>query len=155
ETRSADVARSAAIDPVKSLEKAREVLLGDTRPRITDEDAHLVVGSGCRDLHGGAGSVLDGVVDEIGQDLLEGAPIGKDREPTLDLSAGKKDRVARSGQREKVDHVIDELPDFERHDAELELLRLDAAELQQIFHQLVEPFAVASDDLDEFVGGDR
>src|SRR5262249_3862560 len=81
ETGAAHVARAAAVDAVEALEEARQMLLGDARTRVPHQNTKLsVVRAHRRNLYAGAGRVLDGVVHQVGQDLLEGPAIGEDRE---------------------------------------------------------------------------
>src|SRR5579862_405979 len=86
ESRAAHVARAAAVDAIEALEQTRLMARLDARARVDDLDARArpvalaVVDDARPDGDGRArGAIFHGVVDEVGQHLLEGAAIGVDR----------------------------------------------------------------------------
>src|SRR4051812_11698928 len=76
EPRSTDVARPSPIDAVKALEEARQMAGRDAGTGVSDRDANLALSFGGRERDlGAARSILDGVVDEVRENLLERASI--------------------------------------------------------------------------------
>jgi hypothetical protein len=80
ETGSADVARGRCGDALELLEQLGDVLGRDPEPAIVDGDLDLLPGDPCGHAYGRlVGRVLDGVVDQVDEDLLELGPVHANR----------------------------------------------------------------------------
>src|SRR6476659_5233453 len=109
-----------------------------------------------RAQHHGAplGAVLHRIVDEIGEDLLEGAPV------TLDVEAARADETGRDpflvrALTEKAEEMRGERLEPEALGTELELSRLDPREIEQVFDELAQTSCIALNDSEEASGTDR
>ncbi len=68
------------VDAIEAFEQAREVLGGDAGAEILDEEFYGVGnGAGAEDDSSAGGAVLQGIVDQVGEDLVNGFAVGEDR----------------------------------------------------------------------------
>ena len=127
--------------------------LRDPRAGVLDRELHDAVAVRGAELHARpGGAVLDRVVDQVRQHLLERALIGLDR-----LHAGRDVRreldpfplgaLAKQAEDQvRDDREIDLLP------LQLELVRLEARQLEEILDQVLQALRVSDDDVGEPLG---
>ena len=78
ETGTSGFARAGFIDAIKAFEQAREMLRGDAGAEILDEKFDSVRNRARAKDDSSAGSaVLQGIVDQVGKDLMDGFAIGE------------------------------------------------------------------------------
>ena len=151
----AHLPRAPRVDAVESLEQASEVLLLDAAAVVLDAQAHAWNGAfarlGAQGHRGALGAVLHGVVDEVGEHLLERAAIGLHLEALRRLEL-ERDLPLLRALAKHAEEVGRERLEREALGSEPQLARLDAREVEEVLDEALQPCRVALDDAEEALG---
>src|SRR5271155_2837196 len=80
EARASGLAGAGFIDAIEAFEQARKMLGGDAGAEILDEEFDSVGNDArAKDDSSAGSSVLQGIVDQVGKDLMNGFTVGEDR----------------------------------------------------------------------------
>ena len=131
----------AIVALLELFEHPADRILRDTRTRVADAESEYCPRA-LRPLAGGTGEAhhvtaalreLDGVADEIHQDLAKAHLVADDaaRQSGIDPPADRKPLVPGSW-REQLDHALHGIGDLERGIAELDLARFDLREVEHL-----------------------
>src|ERR1039458_259308 len=157
EAGAAGLAGACFVDAVEALEDAIEVLGGDAGAEVLDGEFDFGGNIGLKqpraDANPAAGfAVLEGVLNEVAEDLVHGVGIGQDqrigRAGRFEFDPGVDDDSAQG-----LDGVLDQGAGPRGLQRELVVRALDAGQGQQILNKAVHAGGVLEDDAEELAGG--
>ncbi len=142
-------ARPGSLDAMKALEEPRQLVVGDAHPGVFDHDLGVVAGRVQRDADAALERELEGVRQQVRDDLLPHSPVDEDRTGKV-LDARDVEREPRAGHR-RAEHAR-ELAcghgQIGRDVVRLDPPGLDARKIEQRVHQLAEPQGASMRELD-------
>src|SRR5215217_4574688 len=133
------------VGAVEALEDVGQVLGRDALALVGDGDDHVTTTPAHPDPDVALDGVLNGVLDQVGEHPVEPAGVGGDQrlaltgvhlETDVDLAA-VGDRV------ERVDHLVEQAAEVDLDRLQVDHAGVEAADLQQVLEQVLEPLQLA------------
>ena len=136
------LAGHVGVDPEEAVEQLRALLERNAQPLVRHRQPHLVGLEGERHLDRRAfGRVLEGVVQEVGDHLLDAGGVGVDQRR---LGGQRQDQLPpRRPGAEVVGHGGDQAAQVERHRVQLQPPPLEARGVEQVVHHVGESARLA------------
>src|SRR5690606_1996842 len=126
---------------------ASELLLGHAGTGVRDGEPHLALGRGRADQHGSLGRrELEGVADEVRQDLVDAMRIAMDQEISFDLNIQGEPLLG--GERPgDLGALLNERHDLAHLPLEDDLASLDDGEVEEVADEALHALGRAPDGL--------
>ena len=130
---------------VQPLEDAAALVGGDARSVIVNAELDGTVAARYVDRDR-RGRVLEGILDEVRDDLGEpfGIGVGGDRPSVGDA---ERDAPLTRGREEAFDRVVDDFTRIDRARRQRELVGVEPGQIEEVRHEPLEPFRFALDDV--------
>src|SRR2546426_843029 len=148
QSRASGAAGARAVRAVETLEDVRQIIRPDPLPRIGDRDLHLAVGGDYPDVHPAAGGrVLEGVVNQVGEDLLQPVAVGGHPHFRRRRLVQPQPAVLREGP-QLVDGIRDQRGYIHRSQIQRGAFAFQLREIKQIVDEFDQPVGLVDDLLD-------